>query len=127
MPATFTLEAYAFMRAHAGYSYRPSIETADEGRVRCALELARAEHAARAAGARFLWEDDDDAGLVDQGSAEGPFYGCRLISACACCGHEEERTSLWAIDAPEDDPYRRTVEAELALEAGLCHPLDRKL
>jgi hypothetical protein len=35
--------------------------------------------------------------------------------------------SLGGIDAPEGDPYRRVVEAELALEAGACDPLDRRV
>lgn len=123
---TFSIEAYQFMREHAGYSYRPTVETPEQGRVRYALELARAEHAARAAGARFVWENDHDAPSPG-GNATGPFFGCILVTACECCGHEDERASLWGIDAGEEDPYRRTVEADLALEAGLCHPSDRAL
>jgi hypothetical protein len=44
---TFTLEAFQFMRQWAGYSYRPALETREQGMVRFALELARAERVLR--------------------------------------------------------------------------------
>lgn len=115
--STFTLGAYRFMREHAGYSYRPSIETESEGRVRCCLELARAEHALAQAPVYVEWTDDPDSY-----QEEGPHWvACLYDSAGELLG------SLGGIDAPEGDPYRRVVEAELALQVGICHPLDRDI
>ncbi|MEN3280060.1 MAG: hypothetical protein V7607_1200 [Solirubrobacteraceae bacterium] len=113
------------MREHGGYSYHPTLETPEEGRVRCALALARAERELQARSDVFVvWEDDCD-GTAD---GERPAWGCVLYR-----WRDEEvtspavLTSLWGIDAPEGDPYRRVVEAELALEADICHPMDRDI
>jgi hypothetical protein len=123
---TFTLSAYQFMREHAGYSYRPSMETPEQGRVNTALALARAEHVLTHSRAFVTWEDDPDGTCA----GEHPAY-------VALLWHPNDQTnelladdwppraSLGGIDAGEGDPYRRVVAAELALEAGICHPMDR--
>src|SRR5437868_9324767 len=48
-----------FFYQNAGYSYDPKTETADKGRIRCAVELARAEKYARNLGWEFEWEWDE--------------------------------------------------------------------
>lgn len=98
-----------FFFDHAGYSYRPD-ETREQGRTRCALNLAAAEGMGRAAGLSFEWVSDTD-------SDEPGHYGC------ICHDSEGAVTaSLWGIGFADDgtpwdgDPYRRVVEAELAAE-----------
>lgn len=104
-----------FFRKHAGYSYDPTTETAEQGRQRCAENLAAAEGIARNAGVSFEWIIDPE----ERGGTRRnpyPLYGC--IAHDHLGGHA---TSLWAIDfgrdgSPYSDDYRRVVEAELALE-----------
>jgi hypothetical protein len=110
-----------FFYEHAGYSYNSAKgETAEQGRVRCAIELAQAEQ--YAANLEWTYEWDWD---------ESGCNGCDCKSAdCACytgAGHE----TLVALLKDQDgrvlaslsgicgvtDSYRRTVEAELASEA----------
>lgn len=118
---TFTLESYRFHYEHGGYGYRPAIETPEQGRVRCAISAARAEFAARIAGVTFYWTPDTDTDAEcerfpgAQGVAEPPFYGCVMFSPDGTSAG-----SLWAIDGCEDRtaPYRRVIQAELALDAG---------
>lgn len=50
-----------FFYAHAGYSYDAKHETAQQGRWRCARELASAEAWAAQQGLVFSWEPDEDA------------------------------------------------------------------
>jgi hypothetical protein len=116
------------MLAHAGYSYSPGVETADQGRRRCAVELARAEKALSDSGSSVEWVEDDDPdtswldqdGWEDHKAAhergEYVFMGAILRDPDGAV-----LKSLWGIDLPADwyrDPYRRVVEAELASEAG---------
>jgi hypothetical protein len=134
---TFTLEAFQFMMTHAGYSHRTG-EPAKQGRVRCALELARAEYVLCRSAASVKWEVDCDADLswLDQTDAEMG-EGFEAFAAERRVEHErgdmammgailrdadgEIVSSLWGIELPRDwyaDPYRRVIEAELACEAG---------
>ncbi|MDE2097386.1 MAG: hypothetical protein KGL39_09095 [Patescibacteria group bacterium] len=48
--------AEAFFLEHAGYSYDPAVETKEQGRKRCARDLARAERYGRAQGWSLLVE-----------------------------------------------------------------------
>ena len=48
-----------FFYEHAGYSYNPQTETAEQGRIRCAISLALAEEQARNLGYEFEWEYDE--------------------------------------------------------------------
>lgn len=121
-------ERGAFMFEHAGYSYGPD-ETPEEGRRRCALELAAIDEKLRAAidvgTARIRWETDQDPDLswadaetlekIDGGT--WTVDGCILETACPACGSWDVRASLWGIVGPSDDPYREVVAAELAQES----------
>lgn len=106
----------AFFYEHAGYSYTPGKETEEEGRTRCAFALADAEAWALAEGYSFDWGpcDTDSSDFSD----ERPFY---VLHACYMCDADGSLVqSLHAIafgrDKPAAGPYRRVVEAELALE-----------
>jgi hypothetical protein len=132
-PRTFELEAYHHMREHAGMSYQPSIETREQGAVRSALELARAEYVARHSAVYFAWQADDDPDLswMDADARTELERGETAMMACVLYGADgESLASLWGIhmrDPWQADPYRRVIEAQLALEAGVCHPLDRAI
>ena len=108
-------KAVDFFFEHAGWSYGPD-ETSEQGRMRCAVALADAERKASEAGCCFRWELDGGTNRewTDEGE-ETPTWCCIM--------HNEEGEavqSLYGVDfgdkAPWSDPYRRVVEAELALE-----------
>ena len=110
--------AAAFFYKHAGYSYTPGRETKEQGRRRCARALAAAELAARDAGASFDWDHDPDCTSADFSDADPPW---RLWECIARDANGNIFASLGGIDfgrdgTPWSDPYRRVVEAELALE-----------
>jgi len=107
-----------FFYVHAGWSYGPG-ETPDEGRQRCARELAIAERKARAAGLSFDWEVDPEGTSADW-SDERPEWEQYMCTAYDANG--DAVAYLGAVDfgrdgSPHSDPYRRVVEAELASEA----------
>lgn len=112
-----TKQAIAFFYEHAGYSYRPDRETQEAGRRRCAKSLAQAEALASAAGVSFEWSLD---GLTNrEWTDNGPEYG---TWQCISRLNGKVIASLCGVDfgpdkEPWDDPYRRVVQAELALEA----------
>lgn len=99
----------AFFFENAGWCFDPLKETREEGRTRCALNLAAAEALARESGLSFQWTEDRY-GAPNE-------YGCILFDSQGNAG-----PSLWAIGFRDDespwggDPYRRVVEAELAAE-----------
>jgi len=103
-----------FFYDHAGYTMiiEPVAETEQQGRERCAKELATAEQYALEENWHFDWDLDD----VDCGHEAG------------VCDHAPEWCQLWSADRAfmlaslrgicgADDNYRRIVEAELAHEA----------
>lgn len=103
-----------FFYRHAGYSYDLAKETPDQGRRRCARQLAQAERwLSRQPGHQVEWVEDDhqDRSGIDH---DGPLFGCVVKLATG------EVQSLWGIDlGPEGDlanPYTRVVVAELAVE-----------
>lgn len=127
MAANALRRAYAFHRDHSATIVG---ETAA-----CAIALARAELAAHAAGVVYVWEPDDDADwsfvdtwpVADQRRWRGvdrerEHYAeyCLLVRPCPehgpDCPHSDVLASLYGIIDADND-YRRTVEAELALEA----------
>lgn len=107
-----------FFYENAGYSYNPATETQDEGRTRCARELADAEARGRDAGLSFDWSVDQDSDSRDH--AKGARYE---LWQCVCYDAEGKAVAyLGAVDfgrngSPHSDNYRRVVEAELAQEA----------
>ena len=113
-------EAFTFFREHAGSSHRPGQETEAQGKARGAQALAYAEARARALGAVFVWQHDeeiDSSSFLTHGE-DDPW----TLWQCLCYGSSGRvLASLSGIDfgrdgSPYSDPYRRVVEAELALE-----------
>lgn len=111
------MNAYQFFMKHAGYSYDPKTETPMQGRIKCARSLAKAERAARDGGFSYQWHED---GVSDSTEfAKGKRYAlwiCLMRDASGAvvgslCGIDFGRDK-----EPWGDPYRRVVEAELALE-----------
>lgn len=122
-----TQEAFRFFQEHAGYCVGQ--------RAAGALRLAHAEHAAKAAGVVFVWEDEPDADLsyLEQTDERGRYLfsqgererdhevmWCRAVIPCeehgVDCPHAQFLASLGNI-VDADRNYRRVVEAELALES----------
>ncbi len=109
-------KATQFFYEHAGFSYDPKTETAEEGRLRCARELAQAEY--DSSEISFDWQVDDCDS--SEWSDEQPPY-----AQWVCFARDVDSgrilASLGGIDfgrdsEPYGDPYMRVVEAELALE-----------
>lgn len=99
--------AFLFFFEHAGYGYNPATQGEIAGRVECALTLVQAEHHANESECRFGWGAD----------YENPQEWCCYLTDEA--GNVLQ--SLCGIDfgdgeLPDGKPYKRVVEAELALE-----------
>ena len=108
-----------FFFKHAGFSYRPEKETREQGRLRCALSLARAEEALASHPTAWVeWEgedmppDEEWRGQIEEGSLLWVLASIFVDDDCVA--------SLGGILLKSmDEPYVRVVEAELALEAGV--------
>jgi hypothetical protein len=105
------MNAYQFFLKHAGYAYDPKTETAQQGRIKCARQLAQAERDARDGGFSYNWSVDE----ISSQEEGKTMWQCGMYN-------ENGRivNSLHGIDlgenTPWSDPYRRVVEAELALD-----------
>jgi hypothetical protein len=124
--------AEVFFFNHAGYSYRPP-QTPRQGRIECAKALALAEKRAKEIGLVFTWEPE-----CEPWDGDVPLAPTDLLEWCACFMPNEDcerypndyrkghcLASLGMVATTGyDDPYRRVVEAELALEA--LDTLDRE-
>jgi hypothetical protein len=105
--------AELFFYDHAGYSYKTGEETPEQGRIRCAKDLAEAESIA----ARLQWfcewewdNDIDDSWMDEEERAKPHEWLCvRLMDG------DKVLQALGGIVDPDND-YRRVVEAELADE-----------
>lgn len=110
-----------FFLEHAGFSYDPKTETESVGKLRGAIALVDAERLASEAGYFFHWENDPGIDSSDF-SDEQPAW---RLWICQCCNPQGEIVeSLGGIDFGRDgepwgNPYRRVVEAELALQLGI--------
>lgn len=107
-----------FFFDNAGYSYNPKKETAQQGRIQCAKDLAFAELTAERMqwSYSWIWDTDPDLSWMseEERSQEHETFVCILNDAD---GNWLE--SLGGITDPSND-YRRVIEAELAAEA-LAH------
>lgn len=111
------MTAYKFFLAHAGVSYNPATETEEQGRRRCARELAKAEAHARKVGWCYRWIPCDT--TSKEFTDERPFYPLWRCVMTTRSG--DYITSLCGVDfgrgkGPDGADYARVVEAELALE-----------
>ena len=113
-----------FFYLNTGYSYSPN-ETAEQGRIRCARQLAEAEEIGQRLGYIFEWEVDECPDLSwmsdEDREQEHEVLCARIVDP------ENPRYSLASLcgitDA--DSNYRRVIEAELASEA--IAGLDREI
>ena len=106
-----------FFYQNAGYSYDAKTETAEQGRIRCAKDLAEAETVAQRLCYVFEWGFDECPDLSwmsdEEREQEHEVLCCRIVDP------ENPRyslASLCGITDP-DSRYRRLIEAELAAEA----------
>lgn len=110
-------DAVKFFYDNAGWSHDPVRETSDQGRIRCAEALARAEQRRKNEGAWVAWERDD----FPFGDDIHESHECGYIATVWQYDAETDApvclASLSAVDAEAGDDYRRVVEAELASEA----------
>jgi hypothetical protein len=111
-------DAFTFFFENAGFSWNSSQgETEQQGRERCALDLAKAEAQGKALGFAFAWGRDDTTNR--EFTDEGPEYYLWRVALV----HEGEALEhLSGVDFGKDgnpytNDYRRVVEAELASQA----------
>ena len=109
------MNPYQFFLEHGGSSYNPATETARQGRVRGARQLAEVERRARDGGYSYRWS-------IDGGASSGDWVEPWHVWQCAMYNVDSQIVaSLHGIDfgrhgEPWGDPYRRVVEAELAID-----------
>lgn len=108
--------AQLFFYENAGYSVGKG-ETQEQGRIRCAIELAQAEKYARNLEWEFIWDWDecpDLSWMTEEEQAEEHEVLC-----CRIPDPEKPRYSLASLSGitDPDSNYRRVIEAELASEA----------
>lgn len=109
-------KAVMFFYEHAGWSFDPATETQEQGKIRSAYRLTRAERDARSAGITFGWEDDW--GVDHQKEFDG--YDDGEPETCeVCTAYDEDGEIVGSLACVDDasSEYRRVVEAEIALEA----------
>lgn len=112
--------AVRFFRAHAGYSYGAG-ETPEQGRERCARELAIAERDGTALGLTIRWELEEcpDTSWIDDAT---DLEHARMMQASVYDANGTPLASLGGIHEDTRDEkgamrYRRVVRAELFAEA----------
>src|SRR5256885_655399 len=108
-------EQEQFFYDHAGYSYKPG-ESAEQGRRRCAVELAAAERWADANDYTFHFVDEDDLGsATDEQQTRIETGETIYLQAWLTSAANVVVASLGGIEVESDrDPYLRVVKAELA-------------
>ena len=123
-----------FFYANGGFSYNPTSETAEQGRLRGAVARAKAEDWAKSrfgddlypepGDLWFTWEIDEEYNPDDYDVPDMSEIGwvCILNQWDAKAGQWRPLQILCGITFgvngyPDGDPYKRVVEAELALEA----------
>jgi len=111
------MNPYQFFLNYACSSYTPATETARQGRVRGARQLAEVERRARDGGYSYRWQQEGYEDVPgDRGAWPIPRWGCAMYNA-----DSQIVASLHGIDFGRDgepwgNPYRRAVEAELAID-----------
>ena len=129
------MNTYQFFLKHAGFSYDPKTETRMQGRMKCARMLAKAEREARDGGFSYQWSIDPDILSSDwiHDNEDGerdhdPWHTWQCAMYAPYKPQEEYYglrpgivASLHGIDFGRDgkpwgNPYKRVVEAELAID-----------
>ncbi len=118
MNATVTLnDDEQFFYDNAGWAYDPKWETPEHGKAVCAILLAKAERTLKQkSDVTVEWEYDPEPWDGDV-EWDGPVYVAIMIRETDESGREI-LSNLGGIAMTNlDDPYRRVIEAELALES----------
>lgn len=105
-------EAERFFYEHAGWSWDPATETEEEGRLRCARELAAAEARLKAGPFYVGWVPDDVPWDGDV-PYDGPLWIVQLWSVADSAG-PELLGAIGSVAEEDGGPYLRVVAAELA-------------
>lgn len=112
-----TRNAIAFFHEHAGWSYDPAKETSAQGRRRGAQRLAKAERIASDRGYSFEWQVDHiDSSEFSDEQPPWQLWCCVMRSVDGTVLQSLGGVDFGRDGDPWGDPYRRVVEAELALE-----------
>jgi hypothetical protein len=108
--STFTISDYHLARENGGFSYQPTVETRDQGAVRCALSIARDLLAYRQDQSAYVeWNPSAFDWDGDFPMAENTV----LLDAVLYVG-DEIVASLASVNVySESDSYCRIIEAEL--------------
>ena len=111
-----TQTPFQFFYEHAGYGWHPVWETEEHGKCRNAQRLAISERRASDAGISFSWARDGfDSSEWSDDKPFTPTWQCVAYNADG-----EFLDSLSGIDfgdgEPWGAPYRRVVEAQMAME-----------
>lgn len=115
-------QAEQFFYDNAGYSYDPATETSEQGRERCAREMARAEAYGREQGweVEWAWDNNPDESFVDDWNpaeqAEWKSQEHECFVALLRDRSDNVLASCGGIFDPSK-PYMQVMEAELMLEA----------
>ncbi len=112
------MNAYQFFLKHAGYSHDPKTETAMQGRIRCARELATDERAARNAGFTFAWSVDPCCDSSDFDGSKKPWelWQCLMYNADGRIVNALGGIDFGRDSSPYGNSYKRVVEAELCAD-----------
>lgn len=112
-------KAVAFFYEHANTSFTLGVESEAEGRMRGAIDSARAEAKARKRGYTFVWSDDWEVGSHKDEYGPDSAYADGEPDRCEHCDILDKNGnmigSLSCIDDASPE-YRRVIEAELASE-----------
>jgi hypothetical protein len=110
--------AVRFFYSNAGFYHDPKVETRNQGRWRCAREMARAERESYVRGWHVGWSEDWTCGshIKEFGADCYPKEPATCESAILVDADDNVLASLGCID-DASDAYRRVIEAELAVEA----------
>jgi hypothetical protein len=103
-----------FFYDNGGYNYDPVKETREQGRIRCAIELAAAERWMQEQGLTRSVVPDDCPDLSWM-SEEDRADVCEVVGVLLKDNEGKTISSLFGIVDP-DDNYLRVATAELALE-----------
>lgn len=107
-----------FFYEHAGYSHDPKTETPEQGRVRCAIDLAAAEIYAKDRDWTFDWSWDECGDLGDHSEwCDVKGRHDHYIEHCALSGADGNVLEALGGIIDADNKYRRVVQAELASQA----------
>lgn len=112
------ISAVQFFAKHAGYSYDPKAETPEQGQQRCAKSLAVAEYDARDGGFTYEWSVDPciDSSEFSEESPAWQLWQCAMYDRNGGIVNSLHGIDFGRDKEPFGRPYKRVVEAELAID-----------